>query len=57
MLKALTMVYQEGLAAGTHYSTTPTDCSRRAILLFPHGVLQFHSMEISEEIVQSSAHT
>jgi len=50
MLKALTIVYQEGLAAGTHYSTMLRLLAALRILLFPHGVLQFHSMEILKKL-------
>ena len=50
MLKALTIVYQEGLAAGTHYSSILRLLAALRILLFPHGVLQFHSMEILKKL-------
>ena len=50
MLKALTIVYREGLVEGTLYRTVLRLLAASRVLLFPHGVLQFHSTEILKKL-------
>jgi uncharacterized protein VirK/YbjX len=50
ILKALSTVYREELAAGTPYSTILTLLAALRVLLFPGGMLQFHSMEILKKL-------
>jgi uncharacterized protein VirK/YbjX len=50
MLKAFAIVYRERLAAGTPYSSILRLLAALRILLFPYGVLQFHSMEILKKL-------
>jgi uncharacterized protein VirK/YbjX len=54
MLKALTIVYREGLVAGTRCSSILRLLAASRVLLFPHGVLQFHSMEILKKLCSST---
>ena len=55
MIKALTIVYQEGVATGTRYSTILRLLAALRILLFPQGVLQFRSMEILKKLYNPGA--
>ncbi len=50
MLKALTVVYREGLAEGTHNSPILRFLAALRIMFFPSTIIQFHSMKLMTKL-------
>ncbi len=50
MLKALTVVYREGLAEGTHNSPILRFLAALRIMFFPSTIIQFHAMKLMTKL-------